>query len=181
MKNIKYIIPLLLLFQIAFSNGYNRGEFGGWKDMDKDKINTRHEVLLEENLSTKVTMSEDGRKVVTGLWICFYSGDTIYNASELDIDHLVPLKEAYVSGAYEWNKKKKQKYSNYLKNPNHLIAVKASENRKKGARDPCKYMPPKNQCDYLNMWIDVKEEWNLLFDDREFKCILDFRKDNCIK
>jgi len=70
---------------------------------------------------------------------------------ELDIDHVVPLREGHVSGAHAWPKVKRVEYANYLPDPQHLIAVTFSENRKKGDRDPPDCMPPNGayHCAYL--------------------------------
>jgi hypothetical protein len=185
METTMKIILILITCYFSFASAqlkYNRKDFGGWIDADKDKINTRHEVLIEENLTPlMLRMTENGKRVLYGKWVCFFSGDTILKASKLDVDHVVPLKEAFVSGAADWPKKKKKQYANYLKDPSHLIAVKASENRRKGARDPCKYMPPINKCAYLDIWIKIKTDWDLIFDDKEFKCIIDLRKKHCVE
>jgi hypothetical protein len=102
-------------------------------------------------------------RVVKGKWVCPYSGDTITDPSKLDVDHLVPLKNAFLSGGMFWDKEMKKKFANYLKNKDHLVAVKASENRKKGAKGPEEYMPKINQCWYLKTWLDIKKEWNLKY------------------
>ena len=69
-----------------------------------------------------------------------YSVWMITDASQLDIDQLVPLKEAHESGRYAWDAQTRQAYANDLRDPNHLIAVDRSLNRQKGARDPAEYL-----------------------------------------
>lgn len=174
------IIMITSYFSLALAQvKYNRKLYGGWVDMDKDRQNTRQEVLIEENLSNNLILSKDGTKVISGMWICFFSGDTIYDPSKLDIDHVVPLKEAHYSGAWEWTRKEKKIYANHIHDPVFLRAVKASENRRKGAKDPCGYLPPINKCKYLNDWIYIKKTTKLIFDYKEFKCILKARKKYC--
>jgi hypothetical protein len=137
----------LILATLVFSE-YNRKN---WKHWTKD---CRNKVLQEEIINDS-------------FWVCVFTGDTVYNKSELDIDHLVPLKEAYESGASKWSMKKKEAFANYLSNPNHLVAVKASANRSKGAKDPSKWMPDINKDWYVKEWIKVKTEWDLKYDKSE--------------
>lgn len=168
---ILLIIILYFSFALAYTDKYNRKDYGGWIDADRDRQNTRTEVLIEENLSPYMILSKNKKKVLSGMWVCFYSGDTITEPSKLDIDHVVPLKEAHRSGAWKWPKSKKKRYANYLKDKKHLRAVTASENRSKGARDPCKYMPKINKCLYLKEWVNIKRDWNLIMDHEENVCI----------
>jgi hypothetical protein len=67
---------------------YNRKAWKHWIDEDKDCQNARHEVLIEESLSTVVFKTAKGCRVVSGIWNDPYSGKTITDASQLDIDHL---------------------------------------------------------------------------------------------
>lgn len=152
---------------------YERKAFmSRWRDQDGDCQDARQEVLIEESL-TPPTMSDDGCRVVSGQWYDPYT-DAIYDdPSDLDIDHYVPLEEAYESGASAWDKAKKNAYANDLNNPNTLIAVSLSANRSKGARDPSEWMPPNAEyhCDYLVTWVQVKEHFNMSMDAKEFNFI----------
>ena len=71
-----------------------------------------------------------------------YSGRTITDATKLDIDHMVPLKEAHQSGAGNWSRERKRAYANDLDDPDTLIAVDRRLNRQKGAKDPAEWLPP---------------------------------------
>ncbi len=94
-------------------------------------------------------------------------------SNDLDVDHVVPLKNAHRSGGWSWPSWKKEEYANYLEDKNHLLAVSASENRIKGAKGPEDYMPPaKNyHCGYLKTWIKIKMNWNLMMSQREAEFI----------
>ena len=70
---------------------YNRALFGSWPDIDRDCQNLRHEILLERAIDI-VELSHDGCRAVSGKWLDPYTGNTFTKSSELDIDHLVPLK-----------------------------------------------------------------------------------------
>ncbi|MDP2279538.1 MAG: DUF1524 domain-containing protein, partial [Nitrospirota bacterium] len=73
------------------------------------------------------------------------------------------------SGGWAWDKERKQEYANYLQNTWHLLAVSASENRKKGAKGPDKYLPPQVEyhCIYVRNWVNIKEEWGLEMTESE--------------
>ena len=139
--------------------------FGDWADADGE--DTRQEVLIAESL-VPVTRASNG-KVVGGLWVGPYSGFVTKNPSSLDIDHMVPLCEAYESGAHAWNKERRKEFANSLATDQHLIATWLSTNRSKNKKDPADWLPPNRAywCIYLNDWIAVKREWGLSMDQAE--------------
>ena len=145
--------------------GYNRTLFKHWIDADKDGCDTRAEVLLEE----AVTKPKVGAKckLSGGKWLSSYDGKTITNASQLDVDHLVPLAEAWRSGAWKWTPAQRQAYANDLEDSRALIAVTLSSNRSKGDKDPSKWMPANGQCDYAENWVAIKTKYALTFDEIE--------------
>lgn len=149
------------------ADSYNRRLYRYWVDADGDGQSTREEVLIAENLGV-LNFNKAG-KVGTGLWVGHYCGFVTTNPSTLDIDHLVPLKEAHESGAHSWSPKKRADYANDLTSSRSLIAVKNACNRSKGARDPAEWMPPNRAywCQYVKDWITVKAEWGLSIDPAE--------------
>lgn len=172
----KILLLVLLVFGISLGGEYNRKEWKHWRDLDKDGENTRQEVLIEENLASPDSTKYDEKgRIAQGRWICMFTGDTIYNARELDVDHLVPLKEAHLSGGENWYETQKMLYANFMDHTDHLVAVKASANRSKGAKDPSKWMPDVNKCWYLETWIRVKSNWGLDFDDAEADSITKYK------
>ncbi len=160
------ILALVLIFISPAESQYDRQEFGGWRDSDQDCINTRHEVLASESLVPPLFLN---CKVITGLWFDPFTGLTFTDPTQLDVDHLVPLKEAYISGAHLWTEESKRLYANDLENPGHLIAVDRSANRSKGSKDPSEWMPTNQayHCAYVLAWIGVKDKWNLSMDEVE--------------
>ena len=109
-----------------------------WNDVDRDCQHTRSEVLLAENLDESALEYADKDRCVvnSGVWRCPYTGERLTRARELDIDHMVPLKNAWESGGRAWPKEEWTRFANDLSHPQHLIAVLASANRSKGARGP---------------------------------------------
>lgn len=143
---------------------YNRSDWGYWYDADKDCQDTRQEVLIAESL-VPVTLDTKGCRVLTGKWICPYTGVTIFEPKLIDIDHVVPLEEAYNSGGAEWDRATKVKY----RNESQLRAVSISSNRSKGSRGPESWLPPLEsaRCAYLQTWLELKSLWGLKSDTSE--------------
>ena len=143
---------------------YNRDDWGDWADEDNDGLNTRHEVLARESLVKPVISNN---RVISGKWYDKFTGKYFTNAKDLDIDHLVPLKNAHISGASNWGKEKKNEYYNYMKNENHLVAVSKGANRSKGNKSPVEWLPPNKeyQCEYVREWYKIKTDWGLTIEE----------------
>ena len=138
---------------------YARERFGhGWADSDRDCQNSRMETLISQSLSPVKFKTTKQCHVVSGRWISPFSGETIYSASKIDIDHVVPLKWAWERGANHWSSEKRKQFAN---DPANLISVEASLNRQKGAKGLDAWLPPKNQCQYIVRFLRVKKTYGL--------------------
>lgn len=149
---------------------YRRSLYRHWIDADGDCQNTRAEVLIRDDDDHEVDFKDNRDCVVArGTWVGLYTGKTFRDAKQLDVDHVVPLKNAHESGAWAWSKDKRKKYANYLVDSDQLLAVSASENRKKGAKGPDQYLPPRSafHCDYVRIWVAIKQEWELEMTEAE--------------
>ena len=157
--------PNLVLTQ-NLKSGYHRKNWKHWIDADKNCLNTRHEVLKEESL---ISVHIKNCKVIMGKWYDPYTHKYFHNPQKLDIDHFVPLKEAYLSGGSAWSPIQKQIFANDLKNKIALIAVNRSSNRSKGARDPSEWLPPNKSfhCEYIRRWKRIKAIYKLGMDKKE--------------
>ena len=120
---------------------YSRSQYKHWVDDDRDCQDARQEVLILESLVEVTFESEKECRIATGQWYGAFTGTYVETPGELDIDHLVPLKNAHNSGGWAWTSTKKQEYANNLLNPEHLIAVTKGANRSKGARGPEDWRP----------------------------------------
>ena len=142
---------------------YSRSDWKHWTDGDGDCQDTRAEVLIEESATFPVFATGRGCRVITGSWVGPYTGKRFGDAGDLDIDHLVPLKNAHLSGGWRWDADRKEDFANSMEAGYHLIAVDKRENRAKGARGPEEWQPPDESyhCLYALDWIAVKDRWGL--------------------
>jgi hypothetical protein len=162
-----------LLVATEERNGYDRKLFPHWIDEDRNGCNTRYEVLIAEAV---VKPRVSGRCQLTGgSWISQFDGKRISNFRQLDVDHFVPLAEAWRSGANRWSQSQRTKFANDLDLPEALIAVTASSNRSKADKDVANWLPSNRnyQCVYLTSWVRVKAKWQLTVDAAERKVLED--------
>ena len=160
---------ILLAFTITISSpslglpAYDRDEWRHWTDEDGDCQNARHEVLIEESLSPVAFKTDQQCQVLTGEWFGAFTGMSFTEASDLDIDHMVPLANAHRSGGWDWDEDRKREYANSLGYPGHLMAVSSGANRSKGAKGPEDWRPPDEPywCEYATDWVSIKSEWEL--------------------
>ncbi|MEU1129614.1 HNH endonuclease family protein [Streptomyces sp. NPDC005900] len=148
-------------------DGYVRTAFKHWVDADHDRCTTRAEVLISE--SRTEPMVEGTCKVTSGTWFSYYDGQTLTNPKGLDIDHMVPLAEAWDSGASQWTPKHREAYANDLDAEQSLVAVTAKSNRSKSDQDPAQWLPPlaDARCTYAADWTATKLRWGLAADRTE--------------
>ncbi|PRY56893.1 HNH endonuclease family protein [Glycomyces artemisiae] len=157
------------------NDGYDRSLFPHWKDDDGNGCDARDDVLVAQDRSGGLTEADCGG-AMTGEWVSMYDAETVTDSGDLDIDHFVPLKEAWGSGAVDWTTEDRQSYANYLGNSWHLIAVTASSNRSKSDQDPAEWMPEDESawCAYVWAWVEVKKEWSLTVDEAEKAALLEY-------
>ena len=147
-------------------DGYDRDLFVHWVDADHDGCTTRSEVLIAESQTTTQVGNDCA---VTGSWQSVYDGVITTKPSALDIDHVVPLKEAWDSGAWAWTSSGRRRFANDLGDWRALRAVTAASNRSKGDKDPAQWLPPLTSfhCTYATDWVVVKVRWSLRVDAGE--------------
>lgn len=155
-----------LVVQDEVTAGYDRDYFDHWIDADFNGCDTREEVLIVESV---VTPSTGAGCSVTGQWFSTYDGETWTEPSDVDVDHVVALSEAWGSGAHAWTFEQRRAFANDLDFDRSLIAVTDNVNASKGDRDPAEWMPPATSyhCTYATDWILVKHRWRLTIDALE--------------
>ncbi|MFF8727596.1 HNH endonuclease family protein [Streptomyces sp. NPDC015171] len=151
--------------------GYNRDLFPHWITIS-GACNTR-ETVLKRDGSNVVTDSSCA--ATSGSWYSPYDGATWTAAADLDIDHLVPLAEAWDSGAGKWTTAQRQAFANDLTRP-QLIAVTDNVNQAKGDQDPATWMPSRSdyRCTYVRAWVQVKYYYNLSVDSAEKSALTNY-------
>jgi len=154
--------------------GYKRSLFKHWVDANGDGRNTRAEVLISESV-VSVHFSSTGKTVSTGKWLSLYDGETWTRASDVDIDHVVALGEAWRSGAWKWSAARRQAYANDLGVSWTLRAVTDNVNQAKSDSDPTNWLDiaAPAVCVYLTEWVAVKIRWKLTVDAEERQSIRD--------
>ena len=166
---------------------YNRLQhFGGWVYQNaKNRCRDTRADVLERDADPNEPITyrdKDECRVDRGLWHDPYTGNDYKTAASLQIDHVVPLKGAWISGAHEWTPERRCHFANFMKNEYHLRAVNGSENMSKSDKGPDAYMPPNDdyKCTYLNAWMKIKMIWNLTVSRRELAAIeRSLRQEGC--
>jgi len=150
-------------------SGYSRDRFPHWRSAGKN-CDVRDTVLERDGTGVK----RSGCNVVGGRWVSVYDNKTFTDPSDVDIDHMVPLANAWRSGADEWDDDRRADFANDLTRP-QLLAVSASSNRAKGDQDPSQWKPPNREfwCEYAQDWIAVKHYWKLTVTSAEKDALAD--------
>lgn len=158
-------ILLLILFvscahqPAVVTKKYHRKDWKHWVDYDRDCQTTRQEILIERSL-TPVSTDRKGCIVMKGKWADYYYPEVHSIARTVDIDHLVPLKNAHDTGGAYWDKKLKEKFAN---DPENLVITNLRYNRKKGSKGIDKWLPVHQNyaCKYIKDWIRIKKKYDL--------------------
>ena len=148
---------------------YDRQHWKHWTDADRDCQDARNEVLIAESRTAVAYRTDRKCRVAAGEWLAPYTNTIVTDPGRLDVDHMVPLGNAHDSGAWQWSANQRERYANYLEDPQHLIAVTAGANRSKGARGPDQWKPEDRTywCRYATDWITIKDTWDLTVTGRE--------------
>jgi hypothetical protein len=151
-------LATLTVAEPTHTTTYDRDLFPTW-DTISGTCNTRETVLKRDGVNVVVNAS---CAATSGTWYSPYDGATWTAASDLDIDHVVPLKNAWISGAWAWTTNKRESFANDLTDP-QLIAVTDNVNQAKGDKSPDVWQPPlaSYRCTYARMWVRVKYVWSL--------------------
>jgi hypothetical protein len=151
--------------------GYSRDLFPHWITVS-GSCNTRETVLKRDGSNVQ---TDSACAATSGSWYSPYDGATWSAASDLDIDHLVPLAEAWDSGAGSWTTSRRQAFANDLTRP-QLIAVTDNVNQAKGDQDPATWMPSRTayRCTYVRAWVQVKYYYDLSVDSAEKSALTNY-------
>jgi len=147
----------------APKTGYTRDQFGqAWYDTDHNGCDTRNDILRRDLTSRQ--MQNDCKVLAGTLAPDPYTGTTIRfiygGASEVDIDHVVALSDAWQKGAASWLAGRRLALAN---DPLNLLAVDASANRAKGDGDAATWLPANKafRCSYVARQVAVKGKYGV--------------------
>jgi hypothetical protein len=159
----------LVVARSGSMKGYSRAKFPHWRKAGAN-CDTRDLVLKRDGRNVKLS----GCNVVAGTWTSVYDGQVLNSPTKVDIDHMVPLANAWRSGASAWTTGKRSDFANDLDDP-QLVAVSATSNRSKGDQDPSTWKPKQTSdwCSYAQDWIAVKTHWKLTVTAAEKSALAD--------
>ncbi|MFJ4198775.1 HNH endonuclease family protein [Streptomyces sviceus] len=151
--------------------GYSRDLFPTWITIS-GTCNTREYILKRDGTNV---VTDSACASTSGSWYSPYDGATWTAASDLDIDHLVPLAEAWDSGASAWTTARRQSFANDVTRP-QLLAVTDNVNQSKGDQDPATWMPSLTsyRCTYVRAWVQVKYYYGLSVDSAEKSALTNY-------
>lgn len=162
-------------------SGYSRERFRHWSkasefgwDPPRPSCNAREAALVRDGENVVVG---DDCKVESGSWLDPYTARTFTEASDIDTDHIVPLANAWRSGASSWDDEQRERYAN---DPEVLLSVEDNANQSKGDKGPEAWKPPNEAewCDYAARWTGIKGKYSLSVNPEE-KTALTQMLDTC--
>lgn len=144
----------------ASKTGYERAQFGdGWSTVSG--CSTRNIILNRDMTDVAI---DDECRVTKGVLDDPYTGETIHftteRSSDVQIDHVVALSDAWQKGAQLLTKERRTELAN---DPLELLAVSGAENQAKGDGDAATWLPKHKsfRCAYVARQIAVKAKYEL--------------------
>lgn len=156
------LVDALVVAEPNLDLPYRRAAFAeDWAYDPASGCNTRERVLIEEAIVAPTV--DDRCRSTDGRWRSAYDGVEVTDVADLQIDHLVPLADAWRSGAATWTPERRAAFHDDLDHPEALIAVTGRTNQSKGDSSPDEWLPPDRTswCTYATDWVAVKVAWEL--------------------
>ena len=165
-------LDLLAVKGRAPKTGYDRDQFGqSWTDdvnvdSGHNGCDTRNDILRRDLRAVTLKPGSNGCTVLTGTLDDVYTGKAIAfsrgqsTSSDVQIDHVVALSDAWQKGAQQLSAEERQNFAN---DPRNLQAVDGPANAQKGDGDAATWLPPNKsyRCTYVSRQIDVKALYRL--------------------
>ena len=156
------------------NTGYSREKFGAaWKDTDNNGCDQRNDILRRDLTNETFKAGTHGCIVLSGTLDDPYTGKTIVfrkaNATAIQIDHMVALQNAWVTGAYKWTTEKRTALAT---DPLNLMAVDGPTNESKGSGDAATWLPRSQfRCTYVARQVAVKVKYGAWMTQAEHDAI----------
>ncbi|ANS65749.1 lipoprotein [Streptomyces lincolnensis] len=150
--------------------GYDRDEFGyAWMDtaegvpLSRNGCDTRNDLLQRDGRDVRFRSGSDC--VVVSMTLNDpYTGTVIQwrkqKATEVQIDHVVPLSYSWQMGSARWSETKREQLAN---DPLNLIPAEGRANSSKGDSGPASWLPPNKRirCAYAIRFAQVAVKYDL--------------------
>ena len=164
------LFAVLLSSTVFAQSAYDRNDWKHWEDFDGDCQNTRHELLIVSSIVPVTFTNAQACTVSSGIWLGPYTGQVFTMASDVDIDHIIPLKYANDHGGARWSPLLKKVFAN---DPDNILVTEDNANQSKGAKGPSEYMPPRQeyQCEYIRRWRFLLSKYELRADAADVAAI----------
>lgn len=162
----------------APKTGYNRDEFGpAWADVDRNGCDTRNDILARDLTNETFKPGTNNCVVTAGTLADKYTGATINftrgqdTSSDVQIDHIVPLSDAWQKGAQQLSAGQRKELAN---DPLNLMAADGPTNSAKGDKDAATWLPPNKafRCQYVARQTAVKATYKLWVTQAEHDAIV---------
>ncbi len=138
---------------------FNEVDWDYEQDFDNDCQSTRQEMLILTSRAEVRFTNPRNCVVRTGQWLDEYTGETYNVATQLDVDHIIPLMYAHTHGGDRWPPGKKLQFAN---DPMNIMLVERREIRRKRERGPDRYLPREEfQCEYVRLWEAISDKYDL--------------------
>jgi hypothetical protein len=139
---------------------YRRDDWPHWKDPDGNGCDARQDTLIRWSTSPATVDRSRGCKVLAGTWVSPYDGLVTASPAEIQIDHMVPLAEAFRSGGWQWDAGRRRQFAN---DPIELVAASSGSNNAKSDSPPNEWRPGRTEawCAYADRWVTVKATYGL--------------------
>ena len=159
--------------------GFKNNSFGGWT-IDGSGCDTSQRVLIRDS-TTAVKLDKKGCTVKSGRWVSAWDQFTSTDPAQFTVVQLVPLKEAWQSGAWAWSKQRRDAFVNDTSDQRSLVVVSNNVDQSRGDRDPAGWLPPSGGqvCRYLANWLSIKARWGLTVDSAESSRIANVLQNQC--
>ncbi|KAG8918627.1 hypothetical protein FRC02_002215 [Tulasnella sp. 418] len=142
---------------------------------EKVKCSLRLYIIKRDGTGAELEWQARGLGFKAGSWTSPYDGKPFYEQTwrGLTIDHVVPLYEAWIAGAYDWENTGQHNPHDFFNDVDNLLAVSEAANKAKGSCDPVYYLPFSSwyACQYAKIWIQIKTKYHLKIDPEEYSAL----------
>ncbi len=154
-----------------------------WKDLDGNGCNTREDIL--KKYTSEYTGRFDGCKIKSGKFYDYYNGKFLRYDKSVDtgggiqIDHIVAIGNAWISGGYKWGK---DEWISYINDEEVLIPTSSKTNREKSDKDITEWKPANNSylCTYAEKQVEIKDKYKLTVTEKEKAELKSILNNDCV-